>query len=334
MGFDLFLGKTLSSTPIILRNPENPHISISGRSGCGKSFFLKNLLHQAVRQGTCCIVFDYTGDFGEYVPPNDIPTKRTDVTSSAFTLNPLVSVSDQSADVRAQQLLSHLHSVFRMGPRATAALRNAAQEYLDGSSKPTLGGLLAFIAEDSPSTGLVAATEPLQLLATLFHSGDTPISLDLTQPDLTILDFNSVVDRELRKLGVELILQAIWDQRTSKHLSGSPGLVLVLDEAQNLDWGQNGMAIRILREGRKYGIGGWFASQWIDNKTAIAALGQAALQAHFRPNDQNARQLARLVCPTGGADLARYQGLIRSLQRGQFIWDKDDGKVIKIIVSE
>lgn len=333
MGFDLFLGKSLSGTPVVLRNPENPHVSISGRSGCGKSFFLKNLLHQAVRQETCCIVFDYTGDFGEYVPPDDIPTKRTDVTSQAFTLNPLVSFSDQSADVRAQQLLSQLHSVFRMGLRASTALQNAAREYLAESEVPSLRGLLAFIAENSPSRSLMAATEPLQLLTTLFHSGDTPISLDLTQPGLTILDFNRVVDRDLRKLGIELILQAIWDQRTT-HLADSPELILVLDEAQNLAWGQNSLSIRILREGRKFGIGGWFASQWIDNKTAIAALGQAALQAHFRPDDQNVRQLARLVCPTSGADLARYQGLIRSLQRGQFIWDKGDGKVIKVIVSE
>ena len=286
MSLDLFLGKAPSGAPAVLRDPENPHVSISGRSGCGKSFFLKNLLHQAVRQGACCIVFDYTGDFGEYIPPDDIPTKRTDVTSPAFTINPLVSFSDQSADVRAQQLLSLLHGAFRMGVRASTAL-------------------LGFVEKSSPSTGLIAATEPLQLLVTLFHSGDTPISLDLTQPSLTILDFNRVIDRDLRKLGIELILQTIWDHRISKHLSG-----------------------------RKYGIGGWFASQWIDNKTAIAALGQAALQAHFRPDDQHVQQLARLICPTGGADLARYRGLIQSLQRGQFIWDKDDGKVIKVIVSE
>ena len=334
MSLDLFLGKAPSGAPAVLRDPENPHVSISGRSGCGKSFFLKNLLHQAVRQGACCIVFDYTGDFGEYIPPDDIPTKRTDVTSPAFTINPLVSFSDQSADVRAQQLLSLLHGAFRMGVRASTALRNATREYLAEREAPSLGGLLGFVEKSSPSTGLIAATEPLQLLVTLFHSGDTPISLDLTQPSLTILDFNRVIDRDLRKLGIELILQTIWDHRISKHLSGSPGLVLVLDEAQNLAWGQNGMAIRILREGRKYGIGGWFASQWIDNKTAIAALGQAALQAHFRPDDQHVQQLARLICPTGGADLARYRGLIQSLQRGQFIWDKDDGKVIKVIVSE
>ena len=127
MSLDLFLGKAPSGAPAVLRDPENPHVSISGRSGCGKSFFLKNLLHQAVRQGACCIVFDYTGDFGEYIPPDDIPTKRTDVTSPAFTINPLVSFSDQSADVRAQQLLSLLHGAFRMGVRASTSSKPGAR---------------------------------------------------------------------------------------------------------------------------------------------------------------------------------------------------------------
>lgn len=313
MSLDLFLGKTPSGAPAVLRDPENPHVSISGRSGCGKSFLLKRLTLQAVEQGAVCLVFDYSGDFRNYTPPGNIPVGQVDITSPNFTVNPLVNPVNQSADVRAQQLLSHLHSAFHVGVRASTALQNAAREYLEESEAPSLRGLLAFIEEGSPSTGLIAATEPLQLLSTLFHSGDTPLSLNLTQPGLTILDFNRVIDREMRKLAVEMILQVIWDQRTAEYLSDYPGLVLVLDEAQNLAWGQNGMAIRILREGRKYGIGGWFASQWIDNKTAIAALGQAALQAHFRPDDQHVQQLARLICPTGGADLARYRGLIQSL---------------------
>ncbi len=42
------------------------------------------------------------------------------------------------------------------------------------------------------------------------------------------------------------------------------------------------MPVRILREGRKLGIGGWFASQWVENERAKAALRQASVQMHFR----------------------------------------------------
>lgn len=335
MTIELKLGCTQSGSQVTLRNPENPHISLMGRSGCGKSFLLKQLMLQVVKQGGLCVVLDYSGDFQEYALPTDIPAERFDVTSSAFTLNPLIGGStDQSVDVRSQQLLAAMRSVFRLGPRASTALRNVAREYLTLESMPSTKGLLEFVAgKGKIGVGLAAALEPLELLDSLVHSGSTAISLNLTRPGLIILNFNRIVDQGLQKFIVELVLQSVWNQHTTEPLSYEPPLVLVMDEAQNLAWGQNSMAIRILREGRKYDLAGWFASQWISNKEATAALGQAALQAHFRPDDQNVRQLARRLCPAGGSDLVRYQKLIQSLQRGQFVYQDSSGKVVKVLVS-
>lgn len=59
----LNLGRSASGGTVWLRQPSNPHIYISGRSGSGKSFFLKHLLRQALEQDTLCLVLDYSDDF-------------------------------------------------------------------------------------------------------------------------------------------------------------------------------------------------------------------------------------------------------------------------------
>ena len=145
-----------------------------------------------------------------------------------------------------------------------------------------------------------------------------------------MLGFDQIVDNKLRALLVELILQTVWNQWTAAPASDHP-LILVLDECQNLPWGEGSMAVRILREGRKFGIGGWFASQWISNKTAVAALGQAALRANFRPEDVNIPALAKQLAQTNGTP-AQWQGLLRRLKVGQFLYTRKDGKTILVNV--
>lgn len=91
------------------------------------------------------------------------------------------------------------------------------------------------------------------------------------------------------------------------------------------------MAVRILREGRKFRIGGWFATQWLDNKTAIAALGQAAFRANFRPEDVNIPALAKQLAQTSGTPV-QWQKLLRALKPGQFLYSRRDGRVIQVNV--
>lgn len=332
MAMEFQLGLTSFDVPVIWKQPENLHAYISGRSGSGKSYFLKKLILQAVNQNGLCIVFDYSSDFSDYIPPDGIPFLRLDVTSPSFSLNPLSESTGQSAGVRAQQLLSLMRSIFCFGPSATTALQQTAIEFLNGADAPTLSGLVDFIKEkESVGRGLAAALQPLELFTSLIHSAAEPLSIDLTAPGLVVLEFQQVVDRNFRKYLVDLLLQTIWNIRTAQCDRSLPPLLLVFDECQQLNWGKYSLAMQILREGRKFGIGGWFSSQWVSSKEAAAALGQAALQAHFRPDDQNVDKLAKSFCRTK-TEFPQYQRLVQSMRVGQFLWRRTDGKCVKIIV--
>lgn len=331
MNIELYLGHTRSGAPAFGDGADNPHLAVLGRSGSGKSYFLKGLVAQAAQQGALCLVLDYSADFRSYIPPKGVLFRRMDTTDPAFTINPLAVSAAKGGGVAAQQLLSALHSVFRFGSRASVALQKSAVDYTGQTSRPTLSGLLDYMnGLRKKSSGLTAATEPLELLATLIRCGTEPISIDLDQRGIIVLGLDQIVDSKLRALLVELILQSVWNRWTMASNPDHP-LILVLDECQNLSWSESSMAVRILREGRKFNIDGWFASQWLDNKTAAAALGQAALRANFRPEDVNIPTLAKELAQTSGTP-AQWQKFLRQLKVGQFLYSRRDGKTILVNV--
>lgn len=329
MSLNLSPGHTPSGRIIVWPDAYNPHIYISGRSGTGKSYLLKKLAIQAVEQGSIVLVMDYTGDFRDYSPPESLCFQHIDVSSADFNLNPLIGLPDQSPDLLAQQLLVAIHAVFRMGSTATLSLRRVTTAYQKTDKNPTLEGLLNFIAQlEEPDRGVKSAKEYLELLTGMVHCGTQPISLDLETPGLIVLDYSQIIDPSLCKLLVELILQALW----TMHTPNQPPLIPILDEAQQLNWGAGSMSVRILREGRKLGIAGWFSSQWLDHKNAVPALGQAAKQIYFRPDGQHIYKLAKSICDRK-SDISKCQECLQRLRRGQFLWRQEDSKVVIVGVD-
>lgn len=176
----LCIGRTQTGTPIVEHGLGNPHLSIMGRSGSGKSFFLRGLIEQAAQQSVSCLVLDYSADFRDYVPPSSIPFRRIGVTDPNFTINPLAASAARGGLAAAQQLLSAIHSVFRMGSRATVALQKVTISYLGQAECPTLTGLLRYIdVMEEKSIGLRTATEPVELLSTLVHCGNVNAEIKL-----------------------------------------------------------------------------------------------------------------------------------------------------------
>ena len=121
----LTLGRTRAGAPVVWSGADNPHIAVSGRSGSGKSYFLKGLLEQAAQQKATCLVLDYSGDFPGYSPPEGISFRRLDVSHPDFRFNPLAHGDDSSPQVAAQRLLTAIHNVSRIGARASLSLQTA-----------------------------------------------------------------------------------------------------------------------------------------------------------------------------------------------------------------
>jgi len=331
MRIELRLGQTASGIPVTVTNASNPHIYVTGRSGSGKSYFLKGMLSQASNQGALCLVFDYTGDYRADCFPGIAAFRRVAVSSPDFTLNPFLGAAEQSPKLLAQQFLSLIHSAFRLGSRASMVLRKAVIDYLESEPDiPSLRGLTEHMGQmEAHGQAFNTALETTELMDSLITCDTEPISLDLSVPGITVLDFKDILDVQCRNLIVSMILNAIWTQRTSTPPGSSQPIVLLLDEAQTLAWGKDSMAKRILCEGRKYDLAGWFAAQWISSKEAAATLEQAYLRIHFRPDEENIRSLSKRLVQGIPEKSEECVHMLRTLQVGQCVLQNSNGKLVK-----
>lgn len=315
---EIVLGSTLGGRTVTNGGAGNPHLFADGISGSGKSFALKDYAGKAALQGARVIVPDYSHDWCDCAW-----AERMDVVTEV-TANPLAAVGGTTPFVRAQRLTNVLLSVYRLGSRATVALNNAARSYLEQTAEPpSLAGLLGYILARPLSRGLAAALEPLEELNQFLTCGEEHINIDLDRAGVLVLDFGQVESVQTRKLLAEVLLRTIWDKRTATGDCARP-LILMLDECQGLYWGESGMPVRILREGRKFGIGGWFASQYVADPTASSALRQAATRLHFRQDAAGAGRLAAELAAATGRNPEPYARSLRRLQVGEF-WVQSSG---------
>lgn len=338
MDFCLRLGYSREGAPLTWREASNTHISISGQSGRGKSFFLKKLIQQLPEQGVRCIVFDCSGDFRGEAPWEEdaVHIQEIDVHSvrEAARIDPFRRLRlsehyvEEYEDVAAR-LTGTIMDAYRFkGSAQPVYLRGAMAEFLrTRTSGAGFGALADWICRDEKRAAKMANTViRLNDLSRMFPGGRESMEWRLREPGVTVLQFDTVPDRAVQTIVTELLLADLWAEKLQAHTPTCP-VVVVLDECQRFRFREESMLMRILREGRKYHISGWFASQWIDDKTAVRALDQAALRAYFYPGDQNVHALARLLSPEP-AQRERYVRLVQDLSVGRFLYRDVGGTVL------
>lgn len=105
--------------------------------------------------------------------------------------------------------------------------------------------------------------------------------------------------RNIQQVMIEFMLWDLFQYATKTGLEDTP-LPIILDEIQNLNFSPNSPTVKILREGRKFGLSGVFATQSLDSVVGkdSEAIYNAAQQVHFLPPDSQIRNLARQISST------------------------------------
>lgn len=235
---------------------------------------------------------------------------REDWNDVAFRVAELMSVSYR---LRKSQMLN---------------LQDVLADFLDSRAGPkTIAGLVQYVQKDKDRAKRMESVIPrLKTLQRTVTCSEEGISLDISSPGITVLDFSRITTESQQALLVELVLGSLWSQRLE--IQSAVPLVVVLDECQKFPFYENGFLVKMLREGRKYDFAGWFSSQWIGDQTAVQALEQAAFRAYFRPEASRIHSLARRM---GGEDrklTAQYERALSRLQRGQFLYQNQKGNPV------
>lgn len=320
------------------KNLGNRHLLISGRSGQGKSYFIQCLLLELAEQGVSSLIFDYTDGF----TPDKIEPELQEVLgdrlqqkiviADKFPLNPFkkqvkeigsIIIPHDHVDV-AERLKGTFANVYRnLGPQQQnviyEAVKNGVLKYGEQMTLP-------YLAEEIKEIGTSNAETVLSRIQLFIDKNpfnydenfDWDI-LDSKEGNVIIIQLTGYT-REIQMMITEFILWDLWYYKLQKGHQSNP-FPVILDEAQNLDHSTNSPTYKILREGRKFGWSGWFATQNLSSqftKEELGNLQQASEKIYFAQVENEVSYTAKNIAKSV-QEREHWEQKIRELSLGKCI---------------
>lgn len=262
----------------------NPHISVVGITGSGKSFFVKTFLVRASYVwGTNALIIDWAGEYKAWVKQSGgtvISLGKGD------TINMMDLAGMRPLD-RAKQIMNSLDiisdiSEFPEQRRLTSEALE--QSYLNagfaltglpplGKEAPTLKDVAKMLEEKLQEGTYQYPAELENAIYRLrqysregqdYFAKKSTVDLGkLLNSGLVDIDLSALPDEKFRALAALFILQTLKEKMRAEGWSANKGLktLVVLDEAWKVASDERSDAITIVREGRKYQFGLIVASQ-------------------------------------------------------------------------
>lgn len=360
----LLLGKDLHTNETFyweFGNEElnNRHLLINGNSGCGKTYCIQALLMEAALQGISSVVFDYTGGFAnskldpifkkalrEKVEQRIVKSKKIPVNPFAkhdIQIDDDIFVPEENADV-ADKIAEIFKSVYSLGDQQRSAIYSAVLNGLkihgEQMSFPAMVQELENIGTNYAKTVISKIQAFIDFNP--FTTKEKFNWSDIRDSNGTVYVFQLAgYGRDIQVLLTELLLWDIWSFCVKNGDESKP-FVLVLDEAQNLSHGEKSPSAKILTEGRKFGLSGWYATQFMKSQLTddeIQRLQQAGQKLYFCPPDDGVMTVAKNIDITAqGAK--EWSEKLTKLKKGECVtcgsmirngrWIKYDPRAIKV----
>ena len=328
----------------------NRHLLIQGKSGQGKSYFIQCLLKEISNQKIPSIIIDYTDGFTksklEEEFKNSLENKITQylVIKDKFPISPFRRnkieieenefIDEDNIDI-AERFKSVIGSVYNN--LGIQQLNSIYQAVISGLVKHEDKMDLSKLEEELLADGSnFAKTAQSQLKILIdknpFKNDSFDWSILEKYRDHVMIIQLTRYTKDIQKIITEMILWDLWNYKQQNGDKDNP-FVVVLDEAQNLDFSDNSPATKILTEGRKFGWSGWFATQSISaqmNKNEIKRLQNAEEKIYFHPSEDDVTYIAGTLTKDNKARKELEQRLLE-LKKGQCIvhgpMKKDDGEL-------
>ncbi len=262
----------------------NPHVSVVGITGAGKSFFVKTFLTRASYVwNTNAIIIDWAGEYLAWV-------KQSGGTTISFSKGDYLNLMDLSGMKpldRVKQIMNSLDILTDIAdyPEQRRLTEEAIEQaYLNagfilaslpppGKEPPTLKDV-TFLLDEKLTEGTYQY--PAELENTIYRlrqfsregedyfANKSTVDIGkLASSGLVDLDLSSLPDERFRAMAALFILQTLKEKMRAEGWSATAGIrtFVVLDEAWKIASDERSDAVTIIREGRKYQFGLIVASQ-------------------------------------------------------------------------
>jgi len=291
------------------------------------------------KQKVPVIIIDYTDGFrpdkleDEFVEVLGENLVQHIVIKDKFPLNPFkkyqntlfdgCSIEEDNVDV-ATRFVSIIGSVYnQLGIQQRNAIYEAVLRGLNNKDVMDLKDL----EEELLNQDSAVATNALSQLKVFidknpFDSVNAFDWSDINYPSsaVTVIQLTGI-NKDIQKIITEMILWDLWYYKTSHGGDEKQPFAVILDECQNLSFGNDSPCTKILQEGRKFGWSGWFATQFLKGKldnNAINMLQNSEEQIYFNPPDNSVDTIAKTLTKDA-ANKKYWESKLSDLKKGQCI---------------
>lgn len=325
--FSLELGRTISGDPIIWYGTMSSHICITGKTGSGKSYFLKKQIMQLPAQNARCIIFDTKGTFTSTDPqksPPEWPPSNIDIINMSNSKAQHIFFQPLFPNESNKTIISRFIEIVKKTTILGANQKNELVNILeDGLTNLEISNFTDLIDAINSKTKTAKKESPLipkiNEMNRILPYGEEPFDLQLDKPGITILDFYNGFDKSAVSTVADLILSVISNSRLAAASNSNTPIILVLDECQIFDWRSSSPAHIILTQGREKGLSIWFCTQYPEQVNDPKVLGQADFRVHFRPGENDISKIAKMICRSTYVKTQDCEKQLIRLEQGQFI---------------
>lgn len=289
---------------------ENRHLLIFGASGSGKTYAIQCLLLEMIKQRQHAAIIDYTDGFLPSKLDSIFVERANPLThvlvQQPFPINPFQRLSREEPGIGA--LLEQPHnvasrvadvfcSVYTVGDVQRAALTRQIEQGLSSGGRFGLEELQQALETDpsSPQNLALKISELVRQKPFAIEEGSGWKHIFEESSLAHILQLVNI-SKDMQRLIAEF---ALWDFFAYATRNGNKDIPLpvVLDEVQNLDHRPDRAIDKLLREGRKFGVGMILATQTISNfdKEERSRLFQCAQKLFFKPAETERKEFAQLL---------------------------------------
>lgn len=332
----IYLGRRTSGAgkPIYWEygNPQlaNKHMLVTGKSGQGKTYFMQTLLLELSKKNVSSLVIDYTDSYlpGEldkkFVEKMGSKLEEIIVVQTKLPINPFkiqsrtiskLELTEQPQDM-VDRVIEVIDFIFKLGVQQKAlARRIMLAGYTEEPNNYTFTKFKENLLQTSDGEKVYNRLSVLLDRDPFTYEKEFDWSTYFNyEGKVTVIQMVQF-QRQLQNVMTEFLL---WDIFNHSQASDDGALYPVfLDEIQNLNFSPSSPVVKILREGRKFGWSGIFATQAMSSiKGEVDALYNAAEQIHFLPPEDQVSSLASYIASKPN-DKAVFSSRLRSLKKGQ-----------------
>ena len=307
----------------------NPHVSITGETGSGKTQATKAIIGDLRAQGLPALVLDFKDDYTDDAYAAAESFEIYDASFSSLPFNPLTPPVDAKSGRinpahHIHQLSEIVKRIYKLGDQQAFRLREAIKEtydeagigskptvVADGTAFPPFEAVRERLAGDKANEALLGRLSPIFDLG-LFGTAHGKDDLDAFMRSSAVVRLGQLPGDETKNSVAEFFLMALYNFLIRQPHTHTLGRLLILDEAWRLV--ESPFLIPLMREGRAFGLGVIIATQF-PRDLPEAVRGSTATRLYFSQSQiEQVREVQRTVVgKTSGAEADHLASVMRSL---------------------